>query len=365
MSPATLSAVLNWDRTRRRFAAWWRREGMVLWVTAPRRGADAASSREADEPPADIRARWLDPSWRVRQFELEAARTYFGAEAHPRFDPHLGPGNLATFLGSVPRYDRDTVWFDPCIDDPDRHPPLAFDPDNPQYRAQMRIIEAGLAAGRGRWSVTYPDLIENVDILVSLRGMERLLEDTIDRPGWVEEQVASINRIYFAVYDVLRERLVDAWGGTRSGAFCLYGEGRTAKVQCDASAALGPPQFRRFVLPGLAEQCRWLDHSLYHLDGTQCLCHLDALLGLDALDAVEWTPQAGRPQGGDPSWYDLYRRIRAAGKCVQAVSVEPSEVVPLIDAVGPRGLFIITSARDEDEAMRLEEQADRYRDGGS
>jgi 5-methyltetrahydrofolate--homocysteine methyltransferase len=343
----------------------------VLWVTAPRRGAVTKPSGEAalppddaPTPPKDVRARWLDPSWRVRQFEHEIARTYFGAEAHPRFDPQLGPGNLATFIGSEPRWAADTVWFDPLIDDPDRHPALAFDPANRHFRAQMAIVEAGLAAGRGRWPVTYPDLIENVDILVSLRGMESLLEDMLDRPCWVEEQVAAVNRIFYAVYDLMRERLADAWSGTHWGAFCIYGEGRTAKVQCDASAAFGPPQLRRFVVPALAEQCRWLDHSLYHLDGTQCLCHLDELLGIDALDAVEWTPQAGRPQGGDPQWFDIYRRIRAAGKCVQAVSVEPAEVVPLLDAVGPRGLFIMTRAGSEDEARRLEERVDRYRETG-
>ena len=39
------------------------------------------------------------------------------------------------------------------------------------------------------------------------------------------------------------------------------------------------------------EQCRWLDHSLYHLDGTQALHQLPALLAIEELDAIEWTPQ--------------------------------------------------------------------------
>jgi hypothetical protein len=336
----------------------------VLWVTSPRDGAPSSPSAPSPAP-ADARRWWLDPSGRVDRFERETAATFFGGEAHARFDPQLGPGNLAAFLGSEPHYTPDTVWFDPCIDDPDRHPALAFDPRNPHFRAQMAIADAGLAAGRGRWPVTYPDLIENVDVLVSLRGMEHLLEDMMDRPGWVVDQVAAINRIFFQVYDLMRASLGDAWGGTHWGAFCLYGEGRTAKVQCDASAAFGPPQFRRFVAPALAEQCRWLTNSLYHLDGTQCLCHLDELLAIDALDAIEWTPQSGRPGGGDPSWFGIYRRILAAGKGVQAVSVDPEEVVPLLDAVGPRGLFVITRAGTEEQARRLEERVDRYRDPGT
>ena len=44
--------------------------------------------------------------------------------------------------------------------------------------------------------------------------------------------------------------------------------------------------------------------------------------------------------GGHPQWYDLYRRIKAGGKSVQAVGVKPEEVVPLLDAVGPEGMYI-------------------------
>jgi hypothetical protein len=111
----------------------------------------------------------------------------------------------------------------------------------------------------------------------------------------------------------------------------------------------------------LDEQCRWLDYSLYHLDGTQALCHLERLLALEALDAIEWTPQDGLPGGGDPRWFPLYRRILAAGKSVQAVGVAYDEVIPLLDAVGPRGLFIITEAPDENSARALEERVEGYR----
>jgi hypothetical protein len=71
------------------------------------------------------------------------------------------------------------------------------------------------------------------------------------------------------------------------------------------------------------------------------------------LRAIEWTPQAGLPRGGSPEWYPLYRRIRAAGKSVQAIEVEPHEVEPLIEAVGPDGLLIQTRAATEQEARDL------------
>ena len=40
-------------------------------------------------------------------------------------------------------------------------------------------------------------------------------------------------------------------------------------------------------MPALSEQCQWLDNSMFHLDGSQCIVHLDALLEIDALDAIE------------------------------------------------------------------------------
>jgi hypothetical protein len=218
-----------------------------------------------------------------------------------------------------------------------------------------------MAESRGRYLVGIPDLIENIDILVSLRGMELLLADMIDRPAFVQEKVQQINQVYFKVFDLMREKVKDAWGGNAFSAFQIWGEGRTAKLQCDASAAFSPAMFGTFVVPALAEQCRWLDNSLYHLDGTQSIVHLDALLAIEDLDAIEWTPQAGRPGGASPEWYELYRRILAGGKGIQVVGAEPAEVIPLLDAVGTKGVFVTVRAGTESEARALEEKVDRYR----
>ena len=99
--------------------------------------------------------------------------------------------------------------------------------------------------------------------------------------------------------------------------------------------------FEEFVRPYLAEQCAQLDYAMYHLDGTNALQHLDILLDMPEIDAIEWTPQAGLPGGGAPEWHDLYRRIKAAGKAVQVVSITPPEVIPLLDAVGPEGVYVL------------------------
>src|SRR5690606_29338360 len=132
-------------------------------------------------------------------------------------------------------------------------------------------------------------------------------------------------------------------------AFYLWGPGKTAKVQCDTSAMFSPAMFERFAVPFLEQQCRWLDYSLYHLDGTQAIQHLDALLAIEPLRAIEWTPQAGIETGGNARWYDLYRRILAAGKAVQVVNVEHHEIEPLLDAIGTNGVYILTTFEGEED----------------
>jgi hypothetical protein len=69
---------------------------------------------------------------------------------------------------------------------------------------------------------------------------------------------------------------------------------------------------------------------------------------------------SSRPWGGSPHWYDLYKRIKRAGKSVQAIGVEEHEVIPLIDAVGPEGLYVMTESMTADAAQKLSEKVKQY-----
>ena len=62
-----------------------------------------------------------------------------------------------------------------------------------------------------------------------------------------------------------------------------------------------------------------------------------------------------------PRHWDLYRRILAGGKSVQAIGVRVDEVLPLLDACGGKGMFITTQAPTEDKARELAEKVNAYR----
>ena len=353
----------DWEQARENLTAWWEHRGLALCARAPKE----KPWEDIAEParPSNLRQSWLDPDYRVSLSEYQLSRIFFGGESFPHLNTLIGPGSLGTFLGSEPGFAPDTVWYHPCITDPDLHPAFRFCPQDYWFRRHMDIIEEGLRRSRGRYLVGLPDLIENIDILAQMRDPQVLMVDLIERPRWVKQKVSQINQVFFSAFDAMYDTAHTPWGGNVFCAFGLWGPGKTAKLQCDASAMFSCEMFREFVMPALTEQCRWLDYSMYHLDGTQAMHHLDALLEIDALSAIQWTPQAGVESGGSPRWYDLYRRILAAGKSVQAGGVAECEVIPLLDAVGSKGMFINTWCQSEESARNLVEKVRTYRVAGN
>lgn len=336
----TLTWKPNWDETKTRLTEWWHGRGLVVHLTAQR-----SQPREGIQPPPaapDLKTHWTDPAYRLAAAEYDMARQDFLAQSFPFFNTQIGPGSLGIILGAEYQLHPNTVWYHPNITDPETYGAIRFAPENnPVWQMHLDLIHTALQHANGRYLVGLPDLIENIDVLAAMRGNMPLLYDLMERPGWVKERLAEINQAYYQVFDTLYELVRDEDGGNVFGPFRLWGPGKTAKLQCDFSAMISPKMFREFVIPPLEEQARWLDFSMYHLDGTTSLQQLDPLLECTSINAIEWTPQAGKPGGGSPVWYDLYRRIKAGGKAVQAVSVLIDEVIPLLDAVGPEGMYIM------------------------
>jgi hypothetical protein len=349
----------DWPQARARIQEWWEGRGFVVGTW----GGVALSRPHADlqppEVPATLAQQWTDIGWRAAQARGQAAWTTWPLETLPVVDPWFGPGSLALCLGSPPGWERDTVWFGPTIMEPDTHPPLELDTENTWWKAQMALIEEMMAAAAGDYYVGCPDLVEHWDILGSLRDTQMLLMDMIERPAWVQERIEEIERAWFAAYERLYAMLRVQDG--MFGWFRTWAPGKVAKLQCDGSSMFSPAMFREFVQPALRRQCQWLDRSLYHLDGSQCLCHLEALLEIEELDAIEWTPDPRAPSGGSPHWYGMYRRILGAGKRVQVLGASAAEIPPLLDAVGTDGVNFLCFFSSEKEAEEYERVVGKLR----
>jgi hypothetical protein len=347
----------NWAESRAHYLDWWARRGLVvsMWEHLPTEGMPHADvPRPA--PARDPDQRWFDPEWRAAEIHHALANSSLLADILPVANTQLGPGSLAAALGAELSAGEDTIWIHPRSADAR----VVLEEGNPWLRLHLDLVEACRRLAGGRYFVGCPDLVEGLDTLAGLRGTTTVLEQMVDDPERLLADLQAVNDAWFELF----ERIYDVINLDGEMAFCyfsLWAPGRMAKLQSDISTMISPAHFRRFVVPFIREQSRRLDFSLYHLDGVGAIRHLDAILEIEELDAVQWTPGAGESQGGDPAWFDLYRRIRASGKSIMACWVELPELAPLLDAVGPAGTSVlvnVTSERDIEAACAI---ADRYR----
>ena len=108
------------------------------------------------------------------------------------------------------------------------------------------------------------------------------------------------------------------------------------------SAYVSPQVAQEWILPDILTEMAPLERSIFHLDGPQALRHLDLLLALPQLDAVQWVYGAGR--GPAARWIDVYRRIRAAGKSIELLAEDANDALTMIDAIGVEGVWIRVDA---------------------
>ncbi len=137
-------------------------------------------------------------------------------------------------------------------------------------------------------------------------------------------------------------------------AFNAWGPGRTAKVQCDFSAMISPDMYAEFVLPHIQRQCQRLDYTVYHLEGSDALHHIDAVLSIPELDSLQWEPGAGHPHTGDKVWWDkVWKKVYAAGKSAFLHGVPVDDIEGFVNEFGQDGTLIITDSHTEDDARAL------------
>ena len=353
----------NMEETNQHYIDWWNHKGIVLnmWEHF-QEGVTPHADVPAPAPPKDLNQKWFDPEWRAAYLDWYVAHSSLLADMLPVANTQLGPGSLAAILGGVFEGGEDTIWIHP---NPNYTDDIKFDPDNnAAWKLHKDLLRACKEKAQGHYYVGMPDLMEGLDVLAAIKGTDKVLLDTVMQPEVLEHQMQQINDIYFQVFDELYDII-------REGdemAFCYFSSwapGKMTKIQSDISTMISEEDYRRFVQPFIREQCQKIDYTLYHLDGVGAMRHLPALLEIEELNAIQWTPGVGEPQGGSPKWYDLYKRILAGGKSILASWVTVDELKPLLDNIGADGVHLemdFHNEREVEQAMRIVEE---YRSSSS
>lgn len=77
---------------------------------------------------------------------------------------------------------------------------------------------------------------------------------------------------------------------------------------------------------------------MFHLDGGGMTRHIEALLDMPTIQAIQFTPGDCTPSAFP--WLDMYKRIQQRGKSL-LIFVRASEVVALAKELKPEGLALM------------------------
>jgi len=348
----------DFEQSKKRLEAWWQCEVIdrpVIQVIAKQKNVIPVSKWNVWST-----AHFLDnPEYVIDEFEKYCTETYFGGEAIPNLWINIGPGIIGAYLGAEPKIAEDTVWFEPLKEWDKIEKRIEFDSENIWWKKTCKMTSVSTQRGIGKFFTALTDLGGSLDILASLRGTQELLFDLVDSPEQIKKISKKINELWFRYYLELYNIMKDVQEGTITW-MGIWAPKRWYPLQCDFSAMLSPKMFEEFVLPGIEEQCKWLDYSVYHLDGPGQLPHLDMLLEIKDLNAIQWVPGAGSEPTISPRWFPYYKKILSKGKGLVLVEVKPEEVETLINELGPKGILIQTNCDTQEQAEQLLKQVSTF-----
>lgn len=340
----------DWPQAARRLEAWWDCQIVdraVIQVTSPRDGVE----RRGIPAPASLVERWTNVEYVLEAAQEKMRTTFYGGDAFPCYWPNLGPDVFAAYLGCPIEFGEHTSWSVPIVEDWAEAPPLRLHPENPWWRLTLEMISAAMEVAPGRFCVGLTDMHGGVDAVAALRDPQNLAMDLVEHPEEVKRAVDDLIPVWFDAYEGQRRLINPKVPGTTTW-LTAWTAGKCYPVSCDFICMISPAMFKEFVLKDLIAETQWLDRSVFHLDGPGALRHLDALLEIPKLHAIQWVPGSKVPAEPMTRWVPLLRKIQDAGRALH-LSVTPDEVEPLMRELRPEGLLLQTSCDAEDEARAL------------
>ncbi|MBE6885998.1 MAG: hypothetical protein E7486_03525 [Ruminococcaceae bacterium] len=306
-----------------------------------------------DLPPQSLEQQWLDIPFRCRQDRFRTERTEFFADAYPCTFINLGPCSLSEAIGRPFALSDRTVWFElePFLADlSEGGKSLTLNKESTLFRlAEEYILQTVRTNG---YVPSIPDLGGVTDVLCTLRGTQDLLADLYDDPEGFMAYTSRLQVLWVEAFRHFTELLMKE-SGLMTSWLPVLSDVPFSPIQCDFCGMISPDMFREFILPELKYLSEHTPRSIYHLDGVDEIKHLDAILSLPGINAIQWIAGAGKANTGDPQWFDLYHRIQAGGKGLVLLDVDPNLAEGLFRELSHDGLFLRINCEDEAQANEL------------
>ncbi|MBN2132426.1 MAG: hypothetical protein JW741_23190 [Sedimentisphaerales bacterium] len=342
----------NYDAAMHRIDAWY--EGAVIDRPPVRFAGHNAqynvlSSQESLSPQQRKQA-WFDTEQVVSRFIESIRQRRFLAESFPIYWPNLGPDVFAAFYGCDLTFGEVTSWSRPVLKSWQDLDNLQIDLNSEYFRKIEELTLHALERCDGRFLVGYTDLHPGMDCVLAWRGMEQLCYDLIDAPDEVRRGVQAAGKDFRLVFDHF-DFLLKTHGQSSVCWMEIPSLATFHVPSCDFATMMSPKQFASLALPAIQDEIKHTTHNVFHLDGKGVARHVDAILDLPRIQAIQWAQGMGEDQP-IMQWIPLLKRIRAAGKSV-IVDLQKHELEDFIAEMPPEGLFLWIAENDESQQREI------------
>ncbi len=288
-----------------------------------------------------LKERWWNTEYQIELFEYQLKHSTFNAETFPVFWPNLGPEVFTAFYGVELEYKEVTSYAIPSISDWSQLDTIRLDFNNPYFRKLEEMTREALNRCKGKYLVGYTDIHAGIDCAAAFRDPQQFCLDLLLEPEMAERLIEISSRDFHPVYNrfdtllKLHHQPSVTWMGIPSfGKMHIPG--------CDFASMLSPEFFDRFVMPSIRKEIAPMTHNVFHVDGKGVARHLDKILELPEVNAIQWVQGMGL-DAPIMQWVPLIKKVQAAGKSL-VIDLQIYELEEFMNEVRPEGILLCINA---------------------
>jgi len=232
--------------------------------------------------------------------------------------PHLWGGRgtpmpIAGYIGGRVIFREDTVWVDRTIEDWEKVK-IEVREDNFWLNMSKKLIEKQVERFNGEFLLENSHLGDALTCFSLMRGIEDLLIEIVEIPEIIIEKIDEFVSAWIKAHNLLYSIFKEKIPG--DATWLIWAPGKTDACQCDFSTMISPKYFEKFVVYELDKMKNYLEYMVWHLDGPEEIKHLDILLSLPYIKAIQIVPGAGKPPCSSSLWLPVIERILKSGRGV-------------------------------------------------
>lgn len=344
----------DYERCMDRLEAWLHQEVIDrVPVRFAAHNADFEHEHTSEKTWPDLKTRWFDAEHQVDSGLAAFRKQKFIGETFPVFWPNLGPDVYASFYGCELIYGEVTSWSVPILKDATEGAKVRLDLGNEYARKIDELTDIALEkVGNEAW-VGYTDLHPGMDTVAAWLDPQKLCTELVENAEGVLQLIELATRDFQAIYDRYHEKL-SAHGQPSANWLYFPTRGKLHIPSCDFGAMISPKMYERFAFPILQKEVAPMTENIFHLDGKGVARHLDYVLSVPQVQAIQWVQGMGADKP-IMQWEKLMKRMLDAGKSV-LVDLEVSELDDFMAAFRPEGIMFSIAAEEsiqEDVLQRV------------